>query len=319
MNWLEVTLSVDSEAAEAVADILARHAPHGVVLETERLDPDSLDAHPSPVTQVRAYLPHDDSLSDRVRQLETGLWHLGQIRPLPPPVYRDVADEDWSEVWKASYRPLLVGRRLQIVPAWLEAPPGDRLTLWMDPGMAFGTGSHPTTRLCLEALESALRPGMVVADVGCGSGILSFAAAALGARRVYACDIDTAAVEATRAGALRNHTADVITVLEGSVEELDRAWAAEGLRPDIVLGNLLESILLDLLPRGLGRGIRPPGRLILSGILAEQETPVRWAAERNGFRWLETRAEADWRALVLESKPPPTSGAADGVDVQGDG
>ncbi|HSB88857.1 MAG TPA: 50S ribosomal protein L11 methyltransferase [Anaerolineales bacterium] len=298
--WLEVTLSVDAETAEAVADLLAQHAPYGVVLETERLDPESLDSQVSPTTQVRAFLPKDDSLAGRLYLVALGLWHLGQIRPIPAPEFRDVSEENWAETWKANYRPITVGRRLQIVPAWLDTPPGDRLTLSLDPGMAFGTGSHPTTRLCLEALEDALQPGDVVADVGCGSGILSIAAARLGARRVYACDIDPVAVAAAQQGAAHNAVAEGIIVFQGSLEELRGMLTADGLEVDILLGNLLESILVDLLPRGLADTVRPGGTLVLSGILAEQEERVLQASERQGLRHLETLSEADWRALVLQ-------------------
>jgi ribosomal protein L11 methyltransferase len=313
-GWLEVSLSVDAEAAEAVADLFSRHAPHGVVLETERIDPDLPEARPSPTTRVRAYLPQADDLADRLRALETGLWHLGQIRPLPDPEYREVADEDWSLAWKSNYRPLTVGRRLQVVPAWLEAPPGDRLTLWMDPGMAFGTGSHPTTRLCLEAVEALLRPGQIVADLGCGSGILGFAAAALGARRVYACDIDPQAVVAARAGAARNDVGDSMEIFEGSLEALAARVEAAGTRADLLLANLLEGILLDLLPRGLAALVRPGGRLVLSGILADQAQRVAEAAEGEGLQPLETLADGDWRALIFETRPPPQAGAAGDAD-----
>jgi ribosomal protein L11 methyltransferase len=306
VRWLEVTLSVDAELAEAVADWLSKFAPHGVILQTERVE----EGSPPSLTEVRAYMPQDDNLKQRVADLETGLWHLGQIRSLPDPAYREVADEDWSEAWKASYRPLAVGQRLQIVPAWLEAPAGDRLTLWMDPGMAFGTGSHPTTRLCMEALEAWLRPGEVVADLGCGSGILSFAAAALGARRVFACDIDPLAIEATRSGAVRNGVAETVEVFEGSLDELGHRLRSAGLAPDLLLANLLESTLLDLLPRGLGDTVRPGGRLVVSGLLAEQTDRVSQAAEDRGLRPLDVLAEGDWRALVLESPPPPAMGAA---------
>jgi ribosomal protein L11 methyltransferase len=300
MSWLEVSLSVDAEVAEAVADVLARVAPHGVVLETERVDPESPSAGPTPPTVVRAYLPQDSELAQRRRRMEEGLWHLGQIRPLPAPVFREVEDTDWEELWKVSYGPTMIGERLQIVPAWLTAPPGDRKTVWIDPGMAFGTGTHPTTRMCLEVLEKILLPGQVVADLGCGSGILSFAAAQLGAVQVFACDTDTLAVAASLEGAERNGVAETVEVFEGSLDALKSRLLASGQSADLLMGNLLAPILIDLLSQGLGTVVRPGGRMVLSGILAEQAAEVLEAAGARGLQLVETRAEADWRALVLQ-------------------
>jgi ribosomal protein L11 methyltransferase len=311
MSWLEVSLAVDAEVAEAVADVLARVAPHGVVLETERPDPEKPTSAPVPPTVVRAYLPEDSELPERRRRLEEGLWHLGQIRPLPAPVFRDVEDTDWEELWKVSYGPTMIGERLQIVPAWLTAPLGDRKTVWIDPGMAFGTGTHPTTRMCLEVLEEILLPGQVVADLGCGSGILSFAAVQLGAARVFACDTDPLAVTASLEGAERNGVADALEIFEGSLDALRSRLAASGQSADLLLGNLLAPILMDLLSQGLATVVRPGGRMVLSGILAEQAEGVVGAARARGLRLVETRAEADWRALVLQTAPPPVSGAVE--------
>jgi ribosomal protein L11 methyltransferase len=287
-----------------VADVLARVAPHGVVLERERLDPESPDSRLSGTVVVRAFLPEDENLEAARRRIEEGLWHLGQIQPIPQPKYLRVADTDWNALWKASYGPTPIGERLQIVPVWVDAPPGPRATVWIDPGMAFGTGTHPTTRMCLEILEEILRPGQLVADLGCGSGILSFAAAKLGARRVLACDIDPQAVAASEEGARRNGVAETVDVFRGSLDDLRERAETKALGIDILLANLLAPILLDLLPRRLGGNVRPGGRLVLSGILAEQAEEVIEMALRHGLRPIETRQDGDWRALVLESPPP---------------
>ena len=155
MAWLEVSLTVSGEAAEAVADLLTRFAPEGVALQAARIEqpPDSEQARPSDEVIVCAYLPVDAGLDDKRAQLEEGLWHLGQLLPLPSPTYRPVAETDWSQSWKANFQPLRVGRRLVIVPAWLNPPlnPAD-VAIRLDPGMAFGTGTHPTTQLCLQAI-----------------------------------------------------------------------------------------------------------------------------------------------------------------------
>ncbi|HET7012000.1 MAG TPA: 50S ribosomal protein L11 methyltransferase [Anaerolineales bacterium] len=298
-HWLEVSLSVDAELAEAVADVLARVAPHGVVLESERLDPETQAARPGSIVVVRAYLPDDDQLASLRRRMEEGLWHLGQIQPIPEPAFRRVADTDWNELWKVSYGPTEIGQRLQIVPVWLDAPPGKRQTVWIDPGMAFGTGTHPTTRMCLAALEELLSPGQVVVDLGCGSGILGFAAAKLGAGRVFSCDTDPQAIDATTDGAARNQVAHAMEIFQGSLDEMRARLEAAGSKADLLLGNLLAPILLDLLPRGLAECVRPGGHLVLSGILADQADEVLQTSADAGLELIEVRQDGDWRALVL--------------------
>src|SRR5436305_5708489 len=210
MTWLEVSLTVNGEAAEAVADLLTRFAPEGVALQAARVEqsPDSERGQASDEVTVSAYLPVDAGLEDKRAQLEEGLWHLGQLLPLPTPAYRPVAETDWSESWKANFKPLRVGRRLMIVPAWLNPPLApDDLVIRLDPGMAFGTGTHPTTQLCLEAIERHARPGAAMIDLGTGSGILAIAAARLGPSQVLALDVDPEAVRVAGENVLANGVA----------------------------------------------------------------------------------------------------------------
>src|SRR6185436_12087771 len=169
---------------------------------------------------VRAYLPADANLESTRAALEEALWHLGQILPLPSPKYQTVAEADWAEAWKVNFHPLRLGRRLMIVPAWLNPPlePED-IPIRIDPGMAFGTGTHPTTQLCLAAIEKHLRPGQAVLDLGTGSGILSVAAAKLGAGPILALDIDAEAVRVARENTALNGVADRIQIEEGSLAE----------------------------------------------------------------------------------------------------
>jgi ribosomal protein L11 methyltransferase len=248
MSWLEVSLTVNGELAEAVADVLARFAPNGVVTEqgVGFLDDEDLGTPAGPVV-VRAYLPADEHLEETRQKLEESLFYLGMIQPLPPPVYTSVADQNWMEAWKSRYRPIPIGRRLMIVPAWLDAPDPSRIPIKIDPGMAFGTGTHPTTQLCLELLElaSADHPPSSVIDLGCGSGILSIAALKLGAETALGVDIDAESIKASRENAEANGVAERLILGLGSVDEV-RAGKFPFSKSPLVLANILAPVLVRL-------------------------------------------------------------------------
>ncbi len=298
---MEISLTMDGELAEAVADLLARHAPGGVAIESERAGEEA--ARPETPVIVRAYLPADDRLEARRSAIDAGLWHLGMIRPLPAPVYRDVAELDWAEAWKEHYQPIRIGRRLLILPAWLPNPDNSRLAIVLDPGMAFGTGTHPSTQLCLAALEDYVQAGDEVVDLGCGSGILSIGAVLLGARRVRALDIDSLAVRITRENVARNGVAAQVDVSDGSLDHLLESAAPA---PDLLVANILAPVLDEMARHGMSRAVRPGGIVILAGVLAEQAEPLEATCLENGFDRVEVRQAGEWRALVLKSKPPHT-------------
>ncbi|MGE5251794.1 MAG: 50S ribosomal protein L11 methyltransferase [Bacteroidota bacterium] len=302
MNWLEVSLTVDGELAESVADVLARFAPNGVTMEqgVTFLDEEDEGTATGPVT-VRAYLEINEQIEETRQRLEESLHYLGMIRPIPAPVYRQIADQNWMEAWKQNYRPIAVGRRLAIVPAWLESPDSERIAIRIDPGMAFGTGTHPTTQLCLDLLEAAAdrRPLTTVIDVGCGSGILSIAALKLGAREALGVDIDREAVRNARENAEINGIGQELVLGQGSVGEV-----LEGNFPlrsaPLVLANILAPIIIRLLDAGLGEVVEPGGELILSGILVEQELRVAAAAAAKQLRVVDRRQMGDWVALMCQ-------------------
>ncbi len=157
MNWLEVSMTVDGELAESVADVFARFAPNGVMTEqgVKYNDEEDAGTPTGPIT-VRAYLEVNDQLEETRQKLEESLFYLGMIRPLPAPSYKQIADQNWMEAWKQHYKPILIGQRLLILPAWMDSPDPTRVAIKIDPGMAFGTGTHPTTQLCLELMEKAI-------------------------------------------------------------------------------------------------------------------------------------------------------------------
>lgn len=346
--WLEVSLIVDGEMAEAVAEVLGRFASGGTAIESTRVVADAEDeGHAEGPLRVCGYLPVDETLEASRRRLEEALWHLGQIRPLPEAQFRTIQEQDWSEAWKQHYRPLRVGKRLLIVPAWLESAEPGCVPIKIDPGMAFGTGTHPTTQLCLELIDEILGrwvasgagdpdksdssltvlhqndatsvipsevknlPNLRLIDVGCGSGILSIAALRLGAGRALAVDTDAEAVEATRQNADLNRVLERLQIGQGSVGEI-LAGNFSFRQAPLVVANILAPVLIRLFDQALaelvsagdlgllGESDAARGRLILSGILADQSASVEAAAQAHGFTLETKRQSGDWVALLLQ-------------------
>ncbi|MGA9532039.1 MAG: 50S ribosomal protein L11 methyltransferase, partial [Anaerolineales bacterium] len=199
--------------------------------------------------------------------------------------------------------PIEVGRQLLVQPSWLEPEPSDRIVLKIDPGMAFGTGTHPTTLLCLQLLEDLIEPGSTLVDLGSGSGILSIAGILLGASRALAYDVSDHAVEATRANAQVNGVSERLVAEKGSLDELLAAME-RGLKPDLIVANILAPILEEMLSSGLVSALRPGSMLVLSGILAEQLEGLRSAAVGHDLTVIEERSQSDWHALALKHNPP---------------
>jgi len=306
-SWLEVSLTVDGEMAEAVAEVLARFTPNGVAIESTAIFADPEDeGYPIGPLRVCGYLPVDDQLEEQRHKVEEALWYLGRISPLPAPQFRTVQEQDWAEAWKQHYHPIAIGQRLIIVPAWLESPDPARIPIRMDPGMAFGTGTHPTTQLCLELAETVLAdqgantseiPRTVI-DIGCGSGILSVAAIKLGAVRALGVDIDPRAVEVSLENAVLNGVEEQYSAGTGSVAEIIRGDF--GLRQaSLVYANILAPVLIRLFEYGLAKLVLPGGYLILSGILAEQQNGVLEAASAHGMALHAHRQINDWVALCV--------------------
>ena len=312
MNWLEVSMTVDGELAESVADVFARFAPNGVMTEqgVKYNDDEDAGTPTGPIT-VRAYLEVNDSLEETRQKLEESLFYLGMIQPLPTPVYKQIADQNWMEAWKQHYKPIRIGERLLILPAWMESPEPNRVAIKIDPGMAFGTGTHPTTQLCLELLELTFRERrktkesgesfllpLSCIDVGCGSGILSIAAIKLGAEKVLGVDIDSESIVNSRENANLNEVGEELILSAGSVTEiLDGKFPFKS--APLVVANILAPVIVRLFDAGLADLIEACGSIILSGILQEQKKSVLEAAQAKHLGMTEWRQRGDWVALTM--------------------
>jgi ribosomal protein L11 methyltransferase len=300
--WLELSVEADLEAVEAVSEILARVAPGGTSVEPgfELVD-EGLVARidPGRPAIVRAYIPAaDPGTAERLAEdVARDLGHLSAfgLRPIGPLKTRAVAVADWAEAWKAHFPVMRIGRRFVVRPSWRRHKAnGDEIVLALDPGMAFGTGLHPTTRLCLAGLEALGDAGALdvdrTLDVGCGSGILSIAAARLGARAVTALDIDPIAVDATAANARRNGLGGRIRPRLGSLPSGDDPY-------DLVVANLIATSLIAL-AGDLAGEVEPRGRWLVSGIFVDREAAVREAFTTAGLTITDRWAEDEWVALA---------------------
>lgn len=303
-NWLEISLTINGELAEAVADVLGRFAPNGVMTEqaVEFLN-DEDEGTPTGDIAVKAYLPMDEHLDETRRKLEESLYYLGLIQPLPEPTYTLIGDQNWMEAWKLRYQPIPIGTRLMILPAWMDLSDQTRIGIKIDPGMAFGTGAHPSTQMCLDLLETVFdkRPATPsVIDVGCGSGILSVAALKLGAQFALGVDIDEAAIVNSRENAENNGVdSEAFQLGVGSVEDVRGGKFSISSAP-LVLANILAPILIRLFEAGMAELIEPGGYIILAGILEHQAEDVIKTAQEHGLRLTGRRQINDWVALLCQ-------------------
>lgn len=310
MNWQEVSVKTTPEAIEAVSDFFCLLGSGGVIIE----DPDDLrrmaqsgqwDAFEFPEERVKrtdpvikGYLPVNTELPGKLEELQAGLAEiasrLGQASYQTNAV--TVCDEDWANSWKAYFKPVKISDRLVIRPTWEPYTAGEgEIVLDLDPGMAFGTGSHVTTVMCVRLLEKYIRPGHSVIDVGTGTGILAMGAACLGAGEVLAVDNDPVAVKAARENIELNHLADKVRV------ETNDLLRGLDLSADLITANIIADIIIKLLPQAKA-GLSSDGILIASGIIAGRKNDVATVARAWGFVLEEEREEEGWVAQVWKMK-----------------
>jgi ribosomal protein L11 methyltransferase len=301
MRWLALSVEADVEAVEAVSEIFGRLG-HGSVVEPLELVSDGADEQalrPDPAAgyRVTAWIPDDAEAADAIDRTRRALWHLRafDLRPMSELSVTPTDDAAWATAWREGYEPQRIGR-LTIVPSWLEAPEGSELVIRLDPGMAFGTGLHPTTRACLELLQRVEPMPGAVLDVGCGSGILGIAALRLGVDSVLGYDTDPIAVETSLANARANDVADRFVVRRGPLPEVAEV------RFPLVLANLVAAVLIELAPR-LAAHTAPGGTLIASGIIESRSDEVEAALTVAGYEVVDWITEGDWVTARLVRTP----------------
>jgi len=300
LRWLELSAEVDSSDAEVVAEVLGRFGYGGAAIEEEAALGEGQKPFPSQKrrARVRTFLPIDNSLPEKRSQLEVALTHLALEEPIEL-LQCEIEEQEWETAWRKHYKTLKVSQRLIIKPAWedYEAEVGE-VVIELDPGMAFGTGQHATTRLCLVALEGFLRPGAAVLDLGTGSGILAIAAAKLGASSVLALDINPAAVEVARSNVEANGLARLVAVAEGTLPQGRGTWQGSF---DLVAANIVADVIEEL-AYPLTRSLKANGILIAGGILGERLDGVVEGLEEAGANIIDVLAEGGWRTIVAQAE-----------------
>ncbi len=306
MQWIEAKVTYSDEKDALIVDLIAdafyNLDAKGVVVDDPFLEPEESwapDAVPRPATPaVTGYLPADDRLESRRHCLEQSLARLAGKHGFTYSIrYQAIDEEDWAESWKAFFWPQKITPRIVVKPTWRDyQPEPEQLIIEIDPGMAFGTGTHPTTALCVQLLEKYLGEGRSVLDVGTGSGILLVAAAKLGAGRMTGIDLDPMAVDVARKNISQNNIApDAVELICGDLlDKVSRTF-------DMVAANILAEVIVKLLD-DVVRVIRPGGLFICSGIIQAFQMGVAEKMAACGFDILDTRKEGEWVALVGRRK-----------------
>ncbi|MGI8316094.1 50S ribosomal protein L11 methyltransferase [Halobacillus mangrovi] len=307
MKWSEICIHTTNEAIEPVSNILHESGASGVVIE----DPQDLlrdtaplgeiyelnpDDYPEEGVYVKAYLPVNSFLAETVEEIKQSVNHLTEFNidlGHNHVTISEINEEDWATAWKKYYKPVKISEKITIIPTWEEYTPvsSDEIIIEMDPGMAFGTGTHPTTVLSIQALEQYLEKDDLVMDVGAGSGILSVASILLGASHSYAFDLDDIAVTSTMNNAKLNQVEGQVT------SKLNDLLDGIEMEADLIVSNILAEIIVRFTDDAF-RVVKSGGYFITSGIIAGKKEEVRSQLIESGFEIVETNKMEDWVSIV---------------------
>ncbi len=315
MEWLELKIDTSPSGLDAVTELLEQQGITGVIIDDEADFKDFLEHNKqywdyvdeallqekTGVSRVTFYLERNEAALDVIARVRMAMSDLKKARPECGPLLLsidNVADADWENNWKRFYKPMEIGERLLVVPQWEEARDDGRVKLVLNPGLTFGTGSHATTRLCLQALDKYIRGGEKILDLGCGSGILSIAALVLGAKEAFACDIDEKCVDVAYENAALNGVGrDRYTVRWGDVLT-DKALQAEfGGGYDMVVANIVADVIM-----GLSDKVRPflkeGGLFLCSGIIDDRAEEVFTKLRADGWTVIEQHDSEGWYSFL---------------------
>ena len=300
MKWLELCVDVPPEFVEPISHIFYKYGYGGVSIESPAdFNPDEGEVAPVPETfSVRTYIPKDDSTDERRANIEIGVKLINHLHPIEPLKETEIKDEDWETNWKQYFHPIRVGRKLVICPTWqqYDSKQGDVIIL-LDPGMAFGTGHHPTTRMCMELLEDTIVGGEKIIDLGCGSGILSVTAVKLGALSSIGFEIESNASKVAKENCVLNGVDESVEVFNSTLPDYRYS---EG-DFDLALANISAKVIIELADH-LTKGLRSGGKLILSGVLENALEDVRDVFEPLGVVFEKVMTDSDWTAVLATKK-----------------
>ena len=293
-NWIELSVEVDHEAVEPVVELFSRYGYNeGVVIEepfTQDRDGDNVRVDVSQPFLIRTFIPQETFDAASLDAIRIGIWHLGRMRGTGELTVETRNEEDWANAWKAHYKPVRVGTRVVARPPWQAYDPeGDDVVVLLDPGMAFGTGTHPTTQIALRLLETLDVAGRTVFDVGTGSGIIAIAAAKLGAGKVDGVDIDAVSVRQAQTNIDLNASRPTVTIWQSAMEPTEEPL----LTYDIVVANIIARVLVEISDQ-IVASVGAAGTLVLSGIIDSKEESVIEHYRALGFEQIERQQIEDW-------------------------
>ena len=294
-HWLELSVEAAPEFVEPLSQIFFQYSGGLVAIEEEGgYNPDDYELPGRHRAKITTLMPMDSSISEKKGRIDVAVRIVRQLGSVSSVTERLIKDKNWQNEWKKHFKPIKIGKRFVVRPSWFDKEPiTDEITIWIDPDMAFGTGHHPSTKMCLAEIENRANEDTVVLDLGCGSGILSVAAALVGSPKVIGIDIDSMAVTAANNNSLKNNVSEQLIIYQGSLP--DSRITVDSF--DIAVANISAKVLVDVAPH-LVKAIRKDGTIIASGLLSENQDVVQKAIAMAGGKNISSRKEDGWSTLI---------------------